>query len=68
MPGTYDAGSVSRRQARIDVIDVTVTPEHREAWDADGADEYIIKVNGHVVKRMSRYQARAWGIIMESES
>ena len=64
MPGTYDAGSVSRRQSTTTIIDVNVTPEWTDLNGPD--DEYVIKVNGFPIKRMNAHAAKRMGIITEN--
>jgi hypothetical protein len=51
------------RETRTIVFDVDVTPVTPSGISQD--DEFVIKVNGRVVKRMLAWQAKRMGLIAE---
>lgn len=54
-------GNVVGYTTRSFTFDVTV--DALSDYDYDGADEFLIKVNGRPVKRMNAYQAERMGLI-----
>lgn len=56
-------GSVSAKEIRQYVFDVNIYPDQK-TFGAE-YDEYILRVNGRVIRRMSRRQALQLGMVTE---
>jgi len=54
-------GTVNGFTTRSFTFEVNVDPI--EDYDYDGADEFVLIVNGHLVKRFNQFQARRMGLI-----
>jgi hypothetical protein len=55
-------GEVSTLTSKVVVVDISVDPT---AIEYDATAEYIVRLNGKVVKRMNAWQAIRMGIAME---
>lgn len=55
-------GDVRTSTRTVKSFDVSVTPD---TYDDVLADEYVLTVNGRVVKRMNRFQAKRLGLVVE---
>lgn len=70
MAGPYDpttaadasrtVGDVTGQPVKQYVFDVRATTS---TYEADGADEFIVKLNGRVIKRMDRHAAIRAGLL-----
>lgn len=58
------AGTVTRGERRIVTFDVDITP--LTTWD-EGA-EFVIRVNGRTLRRMTAAQARWLGVLYDADA
>jgi hypothetical protein len=55
------AGIVQRAETRVIRFDVTI--DMLDGYEADGQAEYVITINGRVVKRMDLFAAQRFGLV-----
>jgi hypothetical protein len=55
-------GDVRTSTRTVKSFDVSVTPD---TYNDTLADEYVLTVNGHVVRHMNRFQAKRLGLVVE---
>lgn len=61
VPSAAKVGDVHESSRRTISFDVTITP--RDSFDMTDADEYLLTVNGRLVKRYTPEQAKRTGLI-----
>lgn len=54
-------GEVNGYTTRSFTFEIVIDPSYPETYE--GADEFLITVNGRVIKRMNAYQAERMGLI-----
>lgn len=61
VPAASSAGTVERTERKVVSFEIRIDADF--SYDAHPADEYVLTLNGRVIKRMTAYQAQRFGII-----